>query len=163
MIDHVPGNPAVGSPPESMPRFFTLQQAQSALPKVEQAVRDALFHKTAYQKAEAEMNEISRNIVMTGGMSINRDRVIQIKETRETSGARLKELFEQIQSVGCLIKDLDVGLLDFPTLYKGEEVYLCWRLGETRIEFWHGVRDGFAGRKPIDDDFMASHRGDTAS
>ena len=56
---------------------------------------------------------------------------------------------EQVQSFGCLIKDLDVGLIDFPTLYRGEEVYLCWKLGEDGIEFWHGVSEGFRGRKKI--------------
>jgi len=146
-----------------MPRFFTLQQAEGALPQVEKAIREALFRKTEYLEAEGEMNEISRSIVMTGGMSIDRESVIRIKETREQSALRLQELLEQIQSTGCLVKDLDIGLLDFPTLYHGEEVYLCWRLGEKRIEFWHGVQEGFRGRKAIDEEFIGSHSGDTAS
>jgi hypothetical protein len=56
-----------------------------------------------------------------------------------------------------VVKDLDTGLLDFPTLYQGREVYLCWRLGESQINYWHGVDEGFAGRKAIDDDFLANH------
>ena len=59
-----------------------------------------------------------------------------------------------MQEIGCLIKDLDIGLIDFPTTYRGEEVYLCWKLGEPGIEYWHGVDEGFRGRKPIDQDFL---------
>jgi hypothetical protein len=62
----------------------------------------------------------------------------------------LKASLERIQSTGCLIKDLDTGLLDFPAIINNEEVYLCWRLGEERIRFWHRQNEGFAGRKPLD-------------
>jgi hypothetical protein len=48
------------------------------------------------------------------------------------------------------VKDLDIGLLDFPALLNNEEVYLCWRLGEERIRFYHSQEEGFSGRKPID-------------
>jgi hypothetical protein len=70
---------------------------------------------------------------------------------------------DSIQEIGCLVKDLDIGLLDFPTLYRGREVYLCWRLGEQRIEHWHGVDEGFRGRKPVDDDFRENHRGEAVA
>jgi hypothetical protein len=62
----------------------------------------------------------------------------------------LKAALERIQSTGCLIKDLDSGLLDFPAIINNEEVFLCWRLGEERIRFWHRQDEGFAGRKPLD-------------
>jgi hypothetical protein len=52
-------------------------------------------------------------------------------------------------------------LIDFPALYQGREVLLCWKLGEDRIAFWHGVDEGFRGRKPIDDEFRENHRGDS--
>ena len=59
-----------------------------------------------------------------------------------------------------LVKDLDSGLIDFPTLFRGDEVYLCWKLGESGIGFWHKIEDGFPGRKPIDQDFKDNHRGE---
>ena len=63
---------------------------------------------------------------------------------------RLVEIAQDIDAKGVLIKDLDEGLIDFPYVRKnGEEVYLCWKLGEEKIEYWHRVRDGFAGRKDI--------------
>lgn len=61
--------------------------------------------------------------------------------------------------MGCEIKDLNSGVLDFRTLYKGEEVYLCWELGESGISHWHGLQEGFAGRKPVDEEFRRNHRG----
>ena len=59
-----------------------------------------------------------------------------------------------------MVKDLDVGLVDFPTLFRGEEVYLCWRMDEDDIDYWHGVHEGFAGRRPIDQQFIDNHRGE---
>ena len=59
-----------------------------------------------------------------------------------------------------VVKDLDVGLVDFPTFYRGEEVYLCWRMDESDIDHWHGVHEGFAGRKEIDRHFVENHRGE---
>jgi hypothetical protein len=57
---------------------------------------------------------------------------------------------ERLEEFGVVVKDLDAGLLDFPSEREGRSVLLCWRVGEDAIEFWHGLEDGFAGRKPID-------------
>lgn len=62
---------------------------------------------------------------------------------------QLSEGINRIQSVGCIIKDIESGLIDFPALKDGREVYLCWRLGEENIEFWHEIDTGFAGRQPL--------------
>jgi hypothetical protein len=91
---------------------------------------------------------------------VDRDRALTARSRRDASAAMLKGAIEAVQETGCLIKDLDIGLVDFPTLHKGVEVYLCWKLGEPAIEFWHGVDEGFRGRKPIDEDFLQNHRGD---
>lgn len=93
---------------------------------------------------------------------MNPDKVKSLQETRESSARQLHSAFERIQTFGCLVKDLDIGLLDFPTKYHRKEVYLCWRLGEERIEFWHGIDEGFRGRKPIDAEFLANHEGDAS-
>lgn len=57
---------------------------------------------------------------------------------------------ERLEELGVVLKDLDLGLLDFPALRDGEDVLLCWRAGEASVEYWHGLDEGFAGRKPID-------------
>jgi hypothetical protein len=146
-----------------MPRYFTRDEAERTLPKVEEAIRELLFLRAEHQKAEDALKELGRKLMMSGGMLIDSESVKALRAKRESTGRLLEERFEQIQSFGCLVKDLSIGLLDFPTLYRGEEVYLCWRLGEPGIRFWHGVDEGFRGRKPIDQEFLDNHRGDLAS
>jgi hypothetical protein len=144
-----------------MARRFTLQQAESLLPELEAEVRRAIALKSEYAEAASEMEAISRRITLSGGAVVNREQLVRLKSRRDTSAAQLKEAIEAIQQFGCLVKDLDIGLLDFPTLFRGQEVYLCWRLGEPAIQFWHGVEEGFRGRKKIDRDFLDNHEGDS--
>ena len=143
-----------------MPRFFTLQQAEALLPEVESAIRDAISLKSQFHEAEQQWQDFSRRVTMLGGVAVDHSQLIDQKQRRESIAQRLKEAIDQIQEYGCLIKDLDVGLIDFPTLFHGQEVYLCWKLGESGITFWHGMNEGFRGRKPIDQDFLANHQGD---
>ena len=142
-----------------MSRFFTLPEAEAMLPRVEKKLREALFLKSQYQSAEEELRAIARKVQLSGGALVNRDHVSELRNQRSQHGGRLQEIFGQIQEMGCLVKDLDIGLIDFPTLYKDQEVYLCWRLGEGRIQFWHPIETGFGGRQEIDAEFLANHRG----
>jgi len=143
-----------------MPKRFTLAEAQRLIPEVDRMLRDALRLKAAYEEAEGAMRALSERIMMMGGLVVDRDRAIQGRKLREAAAERFKGAIEEIQETGCLIKDLDIGLVDFPTLFHGSEVYLCWKMGESAIEFWHGVNEGFRGRKPIDQDFLDHHQGD---
>jgi hypothetical protein len=143
-----------------MPRFFTLQQAEQLLPEVESAIRDAISLKSEYQQAEAEWQDFARRVTMLGGVLVDHSKVRAQKERRESAALHLQEVLERIHEFGCVVKDLDIGLIDFPTQFHGEEVYLCWKLGESGIQFWHGVHEGFRGRKPIDQEFLQHHRGE---
>jgi len=143
-----------------MPRFFTIHQAERLLPEVESTIRDAISAKSGYEQAEEEMQNFSRRIMMLGGVVVDHTRVLEHRDRRESSALLLKAAMEKIEEIGCLVKDLDIGLIDFPTLLHGEEVYLCWKLGESGIHYWHGVHEGFQGRKAIDQDFLASHQGE---
>ena len=93
-------------------------------------------------------------IMASGGMAVDREAAYLTREKRDSNSAKLKQMLENFQEIGCVVKDLDIGLVDFPALYHGKEVYLCWRLGETDIGFWHPVDDGFAGRRAIDREFL---------
>ncbi len=143
-----------------MARFFTLAQAQAVLPDVEVSMRDAILLKSQFQEAESELQQANQRIAVMGGSLVNRDRLLAQKNRREKSASRLKEALDRIQSYGCQVKDLDIGLIDFPTLYRGEEVLLCWKVGEEGISFWHGLTEGFQGRKKIDREFLENHTGD---
>jgi hypothetical protein len=140
-----------------MPRYFTLTEAERMLPRVEQQIREALFLKAEFQRADDELKATAKRVFLSGGAVVDRDRIGRVKSSHTETGTRLQELIEAIHETGCLVKDLDIGLLDFPTLYRGEEVYLCWKLGETEIRYWHHIADGFRGRQPIDDEFLTNH------
>jgi hypothetical protein len=142
-----------------MPRFFSLQQAQKLLPEVESAIRDAISLKAEFQRAEAEWQGFAHRVAIQGGLRADRSQLLEQKRHRESTARDLKQAIERIHQAGCLVKDLDIGLIDFPTLFQGVEVYLCWKLGEDGIQFWHGVDEGFRGRKPIDAAFLEQHRG----
>jgi len=143
-----------------MPRFFTLQQAERLLPRVESAIREAIAAKSGYEQADEEMQNFSRRITMLGGVLVDHVSVLEHRSRRESNALLLKASMEKIEEIGCLVKDLDIGLIDFPTLLHGEEVYLCWKLGESGIQYWHGVHEGFQGRKAIDQAFLANHQGE---
>jgi hypothetical protein len=144
-----------------MPRFFTRDQAHGLLPAVERSMRAALDLKAAMQEAEQELRAFKMHIMVSGGSQMDPVRTGSAKQRRDGAALRLKEELDNLQERGCLVKDLDVGLVDFPTLYRGVEVYLCWKFGEPEIAFWHAVSDGFRGRKPIDAEFLSNHCGDS--
>ena len=83
-----------------------------------------------------------------GHSDTSQDVVDNRKETEEIAN-RFKTLVQEINDSGMILKDLERGLVDFPMLYEGREVYLCWLLGESTIEFWHETDSGFAGRQPL--------------
>jgi len=132
-----------------MPRFFTLEQAEKVLPDVDSAIRRVISLKAEFERLESEWQSFSQRMSVSGGMRVDRAHVAEQRNCREQSAIALKQAVGTVHQFGCLVKDLDIGLIDFPTLFQGEEVYLCWKLGETGIGFWHGVHEGFRGRKPI--------------
>jgi hypothetical protein len=142
-----------------MQHFFTLEEARQCLPELEKTVRAAVQAKGYYDQSEHAFHSLLQRITMSGGIMVDRFAVETIKSTRHSNGHRMKSAVEEIEQMGCLIKDLETGLVDFPTLLRGEEVYLCWRLGETDISFWHGVHEGVAGRREIDQFFVDNHQG----
>jgi hypothetical protein len=142
-----------------MPRFFTLEQVREFLPRVNRLLQQGIESKSQFQAAESWNEEFTRRVIMMGGILADRGPFMRNRDQQLRSGARLKSSIDDLQSLGVIIKDLDVGLVDFPTLFHGDEVYVCWQFGEDGVNFWHGVNEGFAGRKPIDKDFVENHRG----
>ncbi len=143
-----------------MPRYFHLLEAEALLPKAARFLQDLRDYKLSYESSDAELNQIAQRVALAGGMVPPRDRILELRAQKHASARGLKESMERIEQLGCLLKDLDTGLVDFPTLYRGREVYLCWKLGEPGIAFWHRVEDGFAGRRAIDSEFISNHKGE---
>jgi hypothetical protein len=143
-----------------MPKRFTLAEAQGLIPQVGRLLREAIARKAEYDEAERTIQAFNERVMVMGGVTVDRDRVIESRNRRDTAAGNLRASIQEVQDYGCVVKDLDSGLIDFPTMFRGSEVYLCWRLGEDAIEFWHGTDEGFRGRKPIDQDFLDHHEGD---
>jgi hypothetical protein len=143
-----------------MPRYFTLTEARAALPLVGRSIREAVQAKAHYLEAENAIQNLAQRILMMGGLNVDTGAAEAWKAQYDSNAQALKNAMERIEDLGVLVKDLDIGLVDFPTLFRGEEVYLCWRMDENDIDHWHGVNEGFNGRRPIDKHFVENHRGE---
>lgn len=132
-------------------RTFTLDEAQSLLPVLESLLRTAMKAKTVMQEVDAEQQALHHRIFLNGGMFLEIVPLARRKAERAKAEQRAKDALAEIDSIGVQVKDLSIGLLDFPCAVEGQVILLCWKLGEKSITHWHGVNEGFAGRKPIDE------------
>ena len=132
-------------------RTFTLEEAHSLLPVLESLLRTAMNAKKVMEVADAEQQALHHRIFLNGGMFLDIVRLAQRKAERAKAEQRAKDALAEINSIGVQVKDLDIGLLDFPCEVEGQVILLCWKLGEKSITHWHGTSEGFAGRKPIDE------------
>jgi hypothetical protein len=131
-------------------RTFTLEEAQSLLPVLESLLRTAMNAKNLIEKDDAEQQALHHRIFLNGGMFLDIVPLARRRAERAKAEQRAKDAVAEIDSIGVQVKDLDIGLLDFPCVVEGQIVLLCWKLGEKSITHWHGTQEGFAGRKPID-------------
>ena len=135
---------------EREPKLFSLSEAERARKQVEPLLIEAMEGRRQMADFEESLSAIANRIQIMGGVTIDYDGAARLRSDLNRVVAKVKEAIDQIQATGCIVKDLDSGLVDFPSIIKNEEVYLCWRLGEDRIRFYHRQDEGFAGRKPID-------------
>jgi hypothetical protein len=142
-------------------RTFTLDEAQVLLPVLESLLRRSIEGKQLVEKIEAEFQEVSQRIFLAGGIRVDIAHLAVRKAEKEKALQRVKDALAEIDSTGVQVKDLDVGLLDFPCLVNDQLILLCWKLGEKQITHWHGVEEGFQGRKPIDENITRAGKGKT--
>jgi hypothetical protein len=131
-------------------RTFTLDEAQSMLPVLEGLLRAAIDGKKLIESVDAELQAMAHRIFLSGGLLVDVVHLAQRRAEREKAVQRVKDAVHEIDAIGVQVKDLDMGLLDFPCVVNGEVILLCWKLGEEKIAHWHSTTEGFAGRKPID-------------
>jgi hypothetical protein len=130
------------------PRYFTLEQANRAVEDLRPVVEEMVTHHGRFLAAQERRGELSEQAGANGGDLTPTD-FAEVEQELEAEAAVIGRCVEQIQSAGALVKDLERGLLDFPALRDGEEILLCWHLGEDEIAYFHGTDEGFAGRKPL--------------
>lgn len=139
-------------------RTFTLDEAQSLLPVLESLLRTAIKSRKVIEETETEQQALQHRVFLNGGMFLDIVPLARRKAERAKAEQRVKDTLAEIDSIGVQVKDLDIGLLDFPCEVEGQTILLCWKLGEKAITHWHGVQEGFAGRKPIDERIAKAKR-----
>lgn len=132
-------------------KYFDRNEANDLLPLIATSLQEAQRKKQMLEKVREEIVAITSRIMALGGSTPPLEDLTRKKKALEKLTEELTQAVSEIQQTGCVVKDLDVGLVDFPSLRRGEEVYLCWKLGEERVAYWHGLEEGFAGRKPLDE------------
>jgi len=139
-------------------RTFTLDEAQTLLPVLESLLRTAIDGKKLIESVDTELQELAHRVFLRGGILVNIVYMARRKAEREKAIQRVKDAIAEIDATGVQVKDLDIGLLDFPCEVDGRTLLLCWKLGEKGITHWHGITEGFAGRKPIDERIAKAKR-----
>jgi hypothetical protein len=132
-------------------RTFTLQEAQNLLPVLESLLRAAMDGKKLIEAVDNELQDLAHRVMMSGGLLVNVVQMARRKAEREKAIHRVKDTLAEINAIGVQVKDIDIGLLDFPCKVEGRIFLLCWKLGEQGITHWHTSSEGFAGRKPVDE------------
>jgi hypothetical protein len=134
-------------------KTFTLDEAQALVPVLESLLKQAIEGKRLADSIEESLQELNRKIFVTGGLLVDVTKVRRQRTSMEQYLQQAKDSIAEIDAIGVQVKDLETGLLDFPCEVEGEVVLLCWKMGESRIDFWHTMEAGFRGRQPIDDRF----------
>ena len=133
-----------------MDKTFKLEEANMLLPVLESLLKQAMDAKQMIESVDKEFQDLTHRIFLNGGTLLKISEVAHRKAQREKAVQSIKDTVSEIHSTGVQVKDLDVGLMDFPCVVEGETVLLCWKYGEgNKVEHWHGLEEGFAGRKPI--------------
>jgi hypothetical protein len=139
-------------------RTFTLDEAQVLVPVLESLLRTAIAGKKLMEEVEAEVQALAHRIFLNGGTHVDVVPLARRKAERAKAEQRAKDALAEIDSIGVQVKDLEIGLLDFPCEVEGRTVLLCWKMGEQSITHWHTPEEGFAGRKVIDERIARSKR-----
>jgi hypothetical protein len=132
-----------------MPRYFTPAEATDALEEIRPLVTELIEHRRAQERIATERAALAEKIAGNGG-GIDAQQLADLEAAGEQERIGVARCVNAIHERGAIVKSLDDGLVDFPALRAGEEILLCWRLGEDSVGFWHPLEEGFAGRKPID-------------
>jgi hypothetical protein len=129
-------------------RHFSIEKANEALDEVRPLTEELVGHRRALVKLQERQAEVTTRIAGNGG-NVEPHELEDVQERLDEEVAGIARCVARIHEVGALVKDLDAGLVDFPAMRDGEEILLCWRLGEAEVAFWHGLDEGFSGRKPL--------------
>ncbi|MBZ5648572.1 MAG: DUF2203 domain-containing protein [Acidobacteriia bacterium] len=143
-----------------MERTFTLQEAQVLLPVLETLLKTAIEGKKLIEQVDEDFQQVSNRIFLHGGVEVDVAALARRKAEKDKAVQRVKDALGEIDATGVQVKDLDMGLLDFPCVVEDQTILLCWKLGEKNIAHWHGLEEGYRRRKPIDDTILKANKSD---
>ncbi len=132
------------------PQRFTPEEANALLPRLSDILLQMQESKVKHDQLQEKAAEYAQRMSSNGHVIEK-----ELNETRqelEQAAAALNSLIERVRELGCEVKDIEQGLVDFRTVREGREVYLCWKLGEPDVRWWHELETGFAGRRPLGSD-----------
>ncbi len=131
-----------------MAHYFTREEAEALLPQITVVLRKIQERRKHMLQSEEELS-ILREQSLGNGHHLH-ERMIKLQRNLARHIQALQALVNDLNDFGCELKDADSGLIDFLSMRNGREIYLCWLLGEDRINYWHYLDAGFAGRQPLD-------------
>lgn len=135
-------------------KLFTVEEANQLLPRIQPLLGDIRDAIAEMREAEAQVSVlVQQHKEEHLDQATNPDRAHYwglVKKTRALE-EQVQNLLDDVRFLGAEVKDIDLGLIDFRHQRGGEVVYLCWRLGEASIGYWHDLKTGFAGRRPIEE------------
>jgi hypothetical protein len=123
---------------------FTVEQANATLPLVRRIVQDVVTHYRAWNE---KLNEI--DLVAASGRAADNEIADRLGAEAQVLAKEIESFRRELADLGIEMKDPGIGLIDFPSTMGSRPVYLCWRLGETEVGFWHEIHAGYAGRQPL--------------
>ena len=129
-------------------RYFTPSEANELLAEVRPLAESLVQHRQGMRVAAERRARLTARIAGNGG-DLDPQEPGELDEQFQRESHAVTQAAERLERLGVLVKDLDSGLVDFPALHEGEEVLLCWQVGEDEVAYWHSVDEGFAGRKPL--------------
>jgi hypothetical protein len=129
-------------------RYFTRDEANALLPAVSALAERMVVHRAALDRAQGRLAVFLERISGNGG-GLPPAELAEAHEAVEREAAGIARCVEGIRELGGMVKDVGEGLVDFLAKREGSDVLLCWKLGEDEITHWHGLEEGFAGRKPL--------------
>jgi hypothetical protein len=129
-------------------KHFTVDEANEALQLVRPLAEELVAVFQRAQRVEQRAAPLRAAVAGNGSVAM-RERLRDLDRVTADARSRMGVLIETIEELGAQVKDLELGLVDFPAEREGETVLLCWRVGEDEIAYWHGLEEGFAGRRPL--------------
>jgi hypothetical protein len=133
-------------PHENFPRYFEPDEANSLIPRLEVMIRDLQQNVGTLRSRIEELAKTDDRIT-----SMRLQAIVESHPELSDAASRMAEIIGQIEELGCFLKDIDLGLIDFPSEMGDEVVFLCWQYGEANVLAWHAIDSGFAQRRPLPD------------